>query len=71
MNEKVKNINGNIFWKFCERVGTQLVSVIVSFILARILTPNEFGIVAIVMAFITFFNVIVTCGLGSSLIRKR
>ena len=65
-----KTISG-IIWKFLERVGTQLVTVIVSLVLARILMPEDYGIVALVTVLIALCNVFVTNGLGSSLIQKK
>lgn len=60
-----------IIWKFAERFSAQLVSMIVSIILARILMPNDYGIVALVGIFITICNVFVTGGFGGALIQKK
>lgn len=46
-------------------------STIVSIILARILAPSHYGVIAIVNVFITICNVFVVTGLGSSLIQKK
>ena len=61
----------NLSWKFAERIAAQLVTVIVSIILARMLTPQDYGIIAIVTIFITFANVFVSDGFGSALIQKK
>ena len=53
-----------------ERILAQTVSFIVTMILARILAPSDYGIVAIVTLFLTFANVIVTMGLESALVQK-
>ena len=37
---------GGFFWKFSEKIGSQFVSFIVQLILARLLLPNDYGIVA-------------------------
>lgn len=76
MKEKEKeNLKSKIFtalfWVFGERILAQLVSVAVSIILARLLSPEDYGVVAIVMVFITFANVFVTSGFGSALIQKK
>ena len=52
---KNKTISG-IFWKMGERVLAQLISFIVSIVLARILLPEEYGIVALITVFITVAN---------------
>ena len=64
-----KTISG-IIWKLAERIGAQLVTLLVTIILARILLPEDYGIVSIVTIVITILNVFVTNGLGSSLIQK-
>lgn len=58
-------------WKFLERFGAQLVSFIVSLVLARLITPAEFGTVSIIMILITFCNVFVEAGFGTALIQKK
>ena len=46
-NKTVKNF----MWRFAERCGAQLVTFIVSIILARILSPKDYGTVALVTVF--------------------
>lgn len=65
-----KTISG-IIWKLAERLGAQIVTLLVSIILARILLPKDYGIVSIVTIVITILNVFVTYGLGTSLIQKK
>ncbi len=62
---------GNLMWKFAERISAQLISLVVSVILARLLGPSDYGTVSIVMIFITLANVFVSDGLGSALIQKK
>lgn len=73
MNEK--NIKNSVFsgllWKFGERITAQLVSFLVSVILARLLSPDDYGSVALVMVFITIANVFVSSGFGNALIQKK
>ena len=61
----------NLIWKFSERITAQLVTTVVSIILARLLDPSHYGIVAMVTIFIALANVFVTEGLGSALIQKK
>lgn len=67
---KKKTIAG-FFWSFAERIGAQLVGFVVSVILARLLMPEDYGIIAIVWIFISLSDVLVNSGLGSSLIQKQ
>lgn len=65
-----KTLSGFIY-KFLERVGAQGVKFVVSLLLARILAPEQFGIVALVTVFITLCDVFVTYGFGNSLIADK
>lgn len=69
-NLKRKAING-AFWLFMERICAQLVSFSISMILARLLMPSEYGIIAIVTVFITILNVLVTGSFSTALIQKK
>ncbi len=61
----------SFIWKFLEKCSVQSTTFIVTIILARILTPNEFGIIAIIIIFINLANVIVEGGLTAALVQKR
>ena len=68
---KRKNIFSNLIWRFAERCGAQLVSFVVSIVLARILAPEAYGTVALIMVFTTVLQVFVDSGLGNALIQKK
>ena len=71
MNKKNKSeISTSLFWKILENGGSQGVQFIVSVLLARLLSPSEYGIVAIVLIFTTIANVLVQNGFASALIQK-
>ena len=65
-----KKMASGFFWKFGERILAQGISFAISVVLARLLSPSEFGIVAIIMIFITLANVFVTSGFAIALIQK-
>ena len=69
-NLTTKTISG-LIWKFGERISAQLISFIVSVVLARILLPEQYGTVAIVMIFITLANSLITSGMGTALVQKK
>lgn len=69
---KLRNQTVNsIIWKFLERLLAQGVSFVVTVVLARILTPDDYSVVSIVTVFFAFCNIIITGGLNTSLIRKK
>lgn len=61
----------NLIWKFLERGGVQGVQFIVQIVLARILTPADYGVTGLIIIFINVANVFVQSGLGSALIQKK
>ena len=70
MNNSQKVLS-NMAWRFAERVGAQGVKLLVEIILARLLLPDDFGLIAIVTVLITILNVFVDSGLGNALIQKK
>ncbi len=58
-------------WKIIEAVSTKGVSLIISVILARILFPEAYGIIALTNIFISLTTIIVQSGLSAGLIRKE
>lgn len=64
-------IISNLFWKYSERIGAQVVSFVVTVVLARLLSPAEYGLIAMVTVFIIIANQFVTVGIGSALIQKK
>ena len=61
----------NLGWKFLERISAQLVQLVVSIVLARILSPSDFGAVVMVTTFVMLANVLIEGGFSSALIQKK
>lgn len=68
MNSKI--VSG-IAWSYGERIAAQGVSFLVSIILARLLSPSEYGSIAIVTAIITLCNTLCVGGFGNAIIQKK
>ena len=66
-----KSVFANLIWRFAERCGAQIVQFIVSIVLARLLLPETFGTVALVIVIAQIFQVFVDSGLGNALIQKK
>lgn len=73
MSDKLssRKISTSVIWSYFERSANQIVGFIVSIILARILVPDDFGLVAIVTIFISICELFVVNGFGSALIQKK
>ncbi|RHR28704.1 lipopolysaccharide biosynthesis protein [Clostridium sp. AF19-22AC] len=73
MNDKElkTKVASGMIWAFGERFLSQIVSFVVSIVLARMLVPDAYGVVTLVTVFINIANVFVTNGLGEALIQKK
>ncbi|MBE6720535.1 MAG: lipopolysaccharide biosynthesis protein [Ruminococcaceae bacterium] len=67
---KFKVFDGFI-WTFAERFGAQGVGFIVSLIIARLLEPSVYGVVALINVFIFILEVFIDSGLGTALVQKK
>lgn len=65
------NVFTNLVWRFAERCGAQFVAFIVSIVLARMLSPEMYGVIALITVFTTILQVFVDSGLGNALIQKK
>lgn len=67
---KEKAING-VFWSFLERFGTLSIQFIANIVLARLLTPDDYGLLGILLVFISLSTIFIDSGFGSALIQKK
>lgn len=58
-------------WTLMEKLSTQVVGFVVGMVLARLLTPNDYGTVALTAIFFAVANVLVDGGFGGALIQKK
>ena len=61
----------SLVWKFLERVGYQAIQIVIQIVLARLLTPDDFGVLAIMIVFVNVGNVIVQSGLNTALVQSK
>ncbi len=67
---KGKMVKGT-FWTLLEKLSLQFVAFVVSMILSRILTPTDYGTVALLGVFMSISGVLVDSGFGSALVQKK
>ena len=60
-----------IFYTAISKYSSVIISIVISAILARLLTPEEFGIVALVSVFTVFFGLLGEMGIGPAIIQKK
>lgn len=58
-----------LVWTFAEQFGNQLIGFVISVILARILLPEQFGLIGMIAVFVAIGNALLHAGLTKSLIR--
>jgi len=69
-NLKKKTLSG-LIWQYAEKCGTQLVGFVVSIILARLLTPADYGLIGLITVFISIALVFARSGMGQALVQKK
>lgn len=70
-NNMKNKIVGGLAWIFGERIMGQAVSLLVTIILARLLAPEYYGTISIVLVCINLLDVFVTSSFGSALVQKQ
>lgn len=66
-----KDISRGIFYTAIAKYSGIIVQLLVTAILARLLQPSDFGVVAIATVFITFFNILTDIGIGPAIIQQK
>lgn len=69
-NLKSKTI-ASLVWKLLEKGGNSFVQLVVQIVMARLLDPQEFGALAVMLVFVNIGNVIVQSGLNTSLVQSK
>ncbi len=69
-NLKAKVISG-LFWKVLEQCGSQGVQFVVALVLARLMTPTEYGTISLITIFITIANTFVQSGFATALVQGK
>lgn len=70
MSLRQKTISG-LSWTFADKFVNQIIQFIIGIILARLLTPKEYGLTGMVTVFLAVSNVFITSGFGEALVRKN
>lgn len=71
MNNLRQKVLSGVFWQGLSNIGSYGINFLISVILARLLTPEDFGIVAIIGVFTALFGVFVDSGFSTALIQKK
>lgn len=66
-----KTLFSSMIWKLMERASVQIITLITQIILARIIAPEKFGSLSLIVVFYNIADLLVQKGFGISLIRKK
>lgn len=69
-NLKQKVVKGTV-WALFERFSNQIIMFVVGIVLARLLTPTDYGTVALLSLFLALASVLADSGFGLALIQKK
>ncbi len=67
---KRKSLTGFI-WRVSQNISAQIITLVIQIILARILTPEDYGLVALTSVIITLLSVFVQTGFTSAIVQKK
>lgn len=65
------SVLSNLLWRTMERFGAQGITLVVSLVLARLLDPETYGVLAMVTVFTSLMEVFMDSGLANALIQKK
>lgn len=69
-NIKKKSVNG-VVWTFIEGASIKVIQFVMSIIMARLLMPEDYGVVAIIFVFITISQIFIDGGFATALIQDK
>ena len=65
-----KSING-VGWNFLENIANYLIKFIIGIILARLLSPSDYGLIGMTVVFFTIAEVFINSGFSQAFIQKK
>ncbi|MCB9210967.1 MAG: lipopolysaccharide biosynthesis protein [Ignavibacteriales bacterium] len=71
MSGVFNSVKSGIFYTFISKYSSIVVSIIIGSVLARLLSPSEFGVVAILTVFITFFSLLTNLGVSPAIVQNK
>lgn len=69
--DHLKKTKSGVFWSFLNQGGNQILNLLITFILARLVSPEEFGIIGMITVFTGFAIRFVDFGFSAALIHKK
>lgn len=70
MSIKTEMVHG-VIWSAIEKYSGLFIQLLITALLARLLTPTDFGVIAIATVITTFFNMFTDMGIGSAIVQSQ
>lgn len=67
---KHKALKG-VFWSGIDKAGVKAVAFIVSIVIARILSPSDYGVIGMILVFITIAKIFIDSGMSQALVQRK
>lgn len=71
MSSIQKSLTSGVFYTGIAKYSNIVFAIVIGAVLARLLSPEEFGIVALVTVFVTFFNLLGDFGIGKAVVQNQ
>lgn len=71
MAELKKKALKGVIWSGIDKAGVKAVAFIVSIIIARILSPSDYGVIGMILVFITIANIFIDSGMSQALVQRK
>ena len=69
-NLRERTLSG-LFWNLAERLGIRIIQFVPALLLARLLSPEQFGLVGMLSIFVILTQLFLDSGFGTALIQKK
>jgi O-antigen/teichoic acid export membrane protein len=66
-----KTLTNGLMWSAIERLSTQGISFLLGLVVARLVLPSEYGLVAMLNIFMAIAQTFIDSGFGNALIQKK
>lgn len=60
-----------VFWSSIDKAGVKATAFIVSIVIARILSPSDYGVIGMILVFITIANIFIDSGMSQALVQRQ
>ena len=71
MSEFRQNLKHGLLWTALDKYSGQIIGISISMVLARLLTPYDYGVVATASVIINFLSIFTSIGIGPAVIQKK